>query len=517
MLPRFLWLALLLLGGCASVPLPTPSHALSPGGTALGDAVQQRAAAHPGASGFRLLASSSDAFLARAELIRAAQRSLDIQYYIVHDGLTTRALIHELLKAADRGVRVRVLIDDTSSDGWDYEIGVLAAHPNIQVRLFNPLHLGRSTGITRNLGRLFNLAEQHRRMHNKLWLADNSVAIVGGRNLGDEYFGAKAEMNFSDLDLLGVGPVAKELGQSFDQYWNSAISRPIEDYLWGKPERADLERARRSLDHYLEKSRVRHSAYLQRLHLRGASSNLDSWLDDLVWAPGRAIWDDPLKVLDRGQSRPQQQLSTQLEPLFRQVSKELILVSAYFVPTDSGVTYLTGRADDGVSVRLLTNSLEATDVPAVHAGYAPYRMALLEHGVQLHELRAQPDQRLAGAPWTVRGSSSASLHSKAIVFDRRQVFIGSFNFDPRSIIWNTEVGIIVDSPELAEQTRKLALAGMSPSVSYQVRIDHSGSRPRLTWVDERDGHPHVLHHEPGSLWRRFNAWIAGAIGLERML
>ena len=159
MLQRFLLLALLLLGGCASAPPPTPSHALAASGTLLGDGVQHRAAAHPGQSGFHLLPSSSDAFLARVDLIRAAQRSLDIQYYIVHDGITTRALIYELLRAADRGVRVRVLIDDTSSDGWDYEIATLAAHPNIQIRLFNPLHLGRSTGITRNLGRLFNLAE----------------------------------------------------------------------------------------------------------------------------------------------------------------------------------------------------------------------------------------------------------------------------------------------------------------------------------------------------------------------
>ncbi|WP_374439457.1 phospholipase D family protein [Pseudomonas panipatensis] len=517
MLPRLLLLALLLLGGCASAPMPTPSHALPARGTPLGDAVQQLTMAHPGASGFRLLPSSSDAFLARAELIRAAQRSLDIQYYIVHDGITTRALVRELLRAADRGVRVRVLIDDTSSDGWDYEIGTLAAHPNIQVRLFNPLHLGRSTGITRNLGRLFNLAEQHRRMHNKLWLADDSVAIVGGRNLGDEYFGANAAMNFRDLDLLSAGPVAHELGQSFDQYWNSAISRPIQDYLWDAPDADELARARRRLEHYLEKSKVRHSAYLERLRQRSLTSNLSTWLDDLVWAPGRAVWDNPLKVLDGGEAKPQQQLSSQLAPLFNQVSQELILVSAYFVPTSSGVDYLTERTRKGVSVRLLTNSLEATDVPAVHAGYAPYRMVLLEHGVKLYELRAQPDQRLAGAPWMVRGSSSASLHSKAIIFDQRQVFVGSFNFDPRSILWNTEVGVIVDSPELAMQARKLALAGMSPSVSYQVRIDHSGSQPRLFWTDERNGHVHVLRHEPGSLWRRFSAWAAGAIGLEKML
>ncbi len=212
MLPRLLLLILLALGGCASAPPPEPSHVLPVQGTRLDNQISERAAAHPGQSGFHLLGASVDAFLARAELIRKAQRSLDIQYYIVHDGLTTRALIRELLHAADRGVRVRILIDDTSSDGWDYELGALAAHPNIQVRLFNPLHLGRSTGITRNLGRLFNLSEQHRRMHNKLLLADNSVAIVGGRNLGDEYFDAKPEMNFTDLDLMGVGPVAQPAG-----------------------------------------------------------------------------------------------------------------------------------------------------------------------------------------------------------------------------------------------------------------------------------------------------------------
>lgn len=517
MLPRLLLLALLLLGGCASAPLPTPSHALPAQGTLLGDAVRQRAAAHPGQSGFRLLPSSSDAFLARAQLIRAAQRSLDIQYYIVHDGITTRALIAELLRAADRGVRVRVLIDDTSSDGWDYAIGTLAAHPNIQIRLFNPLHLGRSTGFTRNLGRLLNLAEQHRRMHNKLWLADDSIAIVGGRNLGDEYFGAKTEMNFRDLDLLAAGPVAGELGQSFDQYWNSAISRPIEDYLWDKPSPGELARARKHLQHYLEKSQVRDSSYLVQLRQRSLSSNLADWLDELVWAPGRAVWDDPLKVLDRGDGQAGPQLSEQLAPLFQRVHQELILVSAYFVPTEQGMNYLTGRADQGVSIRLLTNSLEATDVPAVHAGYAPSRRALLEHGIQLYELRAQPDRHLAGAPWRVRASSNASLHSKAIVFDRRQVFVGSFNFDPRSIIWNTEVGIIVDSPELAAQTRALALAGMAPSVSYRVRIERNGNRPRLAWDYERDGQLRTRHREPGNFWRRFNAWITGAIGLEKML
>jgi len=173
-------------------------------------------------------------------LIRNAQTSLDLQYYIVHDGISTRMLVDELLKAADRGVRVRILLDDTTSDGLDQIIATLAAHPKVQIRLFNPLHLGRSTGVTRAMGRVFNLSLQHRRMHNKLWLADNSVAIVGGRNLGDEYFDAEPNLNFTDIDMLSVGPVAEQLGHSFDQYWNSALSKPIDDFVSNKPSKVDL-------------------------------------------------------------------------------------------------------------------------------------------------------------------------------------------------------------------------------------------------------------------------------------
>ena len=324
-------------------------------------------------------------------------------------------------------------------------------------------------------------------------------------------------MNFTDLDLLGVGPIANQLSHSFDQYWNSAISRPIEDFLWRAPYPGELESARRKLQRYLRKESVKESGYIRHLFDRGDQPRLGNWLENLTWARAEAIWDAPLKVLSRGEPDPHLLLSPHLAGLFKGVQKELILVSAYFVPAKDGLNYLTGKADSGVRVRLLTNSLEATDVPAVHAGYAPYRMALLEHGVKLYELRANPDQPLSGAPWRLHGSSSASLHSKAMVFDRRKVFIGSFNFDPRSILWNTEVGVIVDSPLLAEQVRQLALEGMAPSVSYQVRIDRSGSRPKLVWIDERDGRPQVLRHEPGSLWRRLNAWVAGMIGLEKML
>ncbi|WP_395593234.1 MULTISPECIES: phospholipase D family protein [Pseudomonas] len=511
-------LLMLLLSSCASLNAPRePSQALPASDSAFGRSVQAQAAPYGGQSGFRLLSNSTEAFTARAELIRHAQSSLDLQYYIVHDGVSTRMLVEELLKAADRGVRVRILLDDTTSDGLDQIIATLAAHPQIHIRLFNPLHLGRSTGVTRAAGRLFNLSLQHRRMHNKLWLADNSVAIVGGRNLGDEYFDAEPNLNFTDIDMLSVGPVAEQLGHSFDQYWNSALSKPIEEFLSSKPTARDLQNTRMRLEESLEETRKQNHALYQQLMTFKTDPRMDIWRKELIWAWNQALWDAPSKVLSKGEPDPQLLLTTQLAPELTGVSKELIMISAYFVPGQPGLVYLTGRADAGVSVSLLTNSLEATDVPAVHGGYAPYRKALLEHGVKLFELRRQPGDGGGSGPHvfyskSFRGSDS-SLHSKAIIFDRRKSFIGSFNFDPRSVLWNTEVGVLVDSPQLAEHVRELALQGMAPALSYEAKLQDGN----IVWVTEDNGRMHTLSKEPGSWWRRFNAWFSTSVGLEQML
>ena len=515
-LPFALLLATLLCG-CTSLDISRePSQALPAEQSTFGRSVQAQAALHEGRSGFRLLSDSTEAFTARAELIRNAQSSLDLQYYIVHDGISTRMLVDELLKAADRGVRVRILLDDTTSDGQEQTISTLAAHPNIQIRLFNPLHLGRATGVTRSLGRLFNLSLQHRRMHNKLWLADNSMAIVGGRNLGDEYFDAEPNLNFTDIDLLGVGPVAEQLGHSFDQYWNSALSKPIEQFMSHRPAARELVESRLRLQASLEQTHKENQALYQQLTTYKTQPRLDTWRSQLIWAWNQALWDAPSKVLARDEPDPQLLLTTQLGPELSGVSEELIMISAYFVPGQPGLVYLTSRADAGVSVSLLTNSLEATDVPAVHGGYAPYRKALLQHGVRLFELRRQPGDD-GSSPHLFYsksyGESDSSLHSKAIIFDRQKSFIGSFNFDPRSVLWNTEVGVLVDSPELADQVRELALQGMAPTLSYQARLKDG----RLVWTTEDNGKLHDLDREPGSWWRRFNAWFATTIGLESML
>ena len=462
-----------------------------------------------------MLPNSSEAFRARAELIRNAQTSLDLQYYIVHDGLSTRMLVDELLKAADRGVRVRILLDDTASDGLDDILATLAAHPNIQIRLFNPLQLGRSTGVTRAMGRLFNLSRQHRRMHNKLWLADNSAAIVGGRNLGDEYFDAQPDLNFTDIDLLSVGPVAEQLGHSFDQYWNSALSQPIGDFVSSRLSHRELSQARTALEASLKKSKLAHQALFQQLAAYETHPQMEVWRKELIWAWNQALWDAPSKVLAKDEPDPHLLLTTQLAPDLAGVSKELILISAYFVPGKTGLVYLTGRADAGVDVRLLTNSLEATDVPAVHGGYAPYRKALLEHGVKLYELRRQPGSTGGSGLHLFHPgmNSDSSLHSKAMIFDQQKSFIGSFNFDPRSGLWNTEVGVLVDSPELAAEARKLALQGMAPALSYEPKLEEG----KIVWVTEDNGQMHTLTREPGNWWRRLNAWVSKTVGLERML
>ena len=512
---RFLCVMLfaLLFVGCATTRMPHDfSEAIPASESAFGRSIQTQAAAHEGRSGFRLLPNSSEAFRARAELIRNAQKSIDLQYYIVHNGLSTRALVNEMLLAADRGVRIRMLLDDTATDGQEEVIATLAVHPNIHIRVFNPLHLGRSTVVTRTMGRLLDLSQQHRRMHNKLWLADNSAAIVGGRNLGDEYFDARPDLNFTDMDLLCIGPVAEQLGHSFDQYWNSALSQSISDFQINKPTAQDLLKSRQRLEQSLQSSRTEHRALYDHLMTYQTRPQFETWRKQLIWAHSTAMWDAPSKVLADGEPARALLMATQLRPELDGVSNELIMMSAYFVPQKSGMDYLLGRADAGVDVRLLTNSLEATDVPAVHGGYAPYRRALLEHGVELYELRRQPGDPSAGR-LSFRGSSDSSLHTKAIVFDRRKTFIGSFNFDPRSVLWNTEVGVLVDSPELAEYTRELAQQGMAPALSYQVKL----MGDKLVWATEDNGQRHVLTSEPGGMWRRFNAWISKAVGLEKML
>ncbi|CAM5575206.1 Phospholipase OS=Stutzerimonas stutzeri OX=316 GN=CXK95_14165 PE=4 SV=1 [Stutzerimonas stutzeri] len=307
--------------------------------------------------------------------------------------------------------------------------------------------------------------------------------------------------------------MARQLADSFDQYWNHQLSVPIQHFFWRPPARHKLSEAREQLQQYLQQARRDDGPLYRRLIRYQREPQLQRWLDELIWAPAAALWDDPDKLLADGP--PTQLLTTQLAPALTAVQDELMgWCRRTSCPPTAASTTCVERRRDGVTIRILTNSLEATDVPAVHGGYAPYRQRMLEQGVRLFELRRQPDQK---SSYSFFGESESSLHSKAAVFDRQRVFIGSLNFDPRSVLWNSEVGILAQSPALAREVHRLTLEGMAPATSYEVKLARRGDTRQLVWIAEEQGQRIILEREPGGFWRRLNAWLADVVGLERML
>lgn len=509
--------AVLWLAGCTSLHVDYPrteSRApLDADGSTLRTQVMHAAARHGGQSGFRLLANGPDAFAARAIAAMRAEQSLDIQTYLVHDGLTTRLLMQQVLEAAERGVRVRILVDDISSRGNDFGIATLAAHPNIDVRLFNPVRVGRESDVSRTLVMLANFRRLHRRMHNKLWIVDNAVAISGGRNIGDAYFGAAGNVNFADLDLLSAGPITQDLSRSFDAYWNHPNAVPVEAFVTRRPSERDLRRLRDRLQAYLSTPAIGRAPWLGWLRERQEGDILALDGEALAWGSARAVWDDPAKIDSERVPHGQQTLMDGLRPAFDAAREDVLLVSAYFVPGPQGVAFLGDLAARGVRVRVLTNSLQSTDVPLVWGAYADDRAPLLSAGVALHEMKPLLRRRLSVDRFGIHGSSGASLHTKAMVFDHERVFIGSFNLDARSLRWNTEVGVVVDSPALATLLRELLGEAFEPANSHALalRDGHVVYRSR----DERG--EVVVRRPPASPLRRVQAWLADLLGPDDML
>ncbi len=470
----------------SEVERPHSSALPDTGATRLGRALAPLAAANPGKSGVHPLDNARDAFAARVVLARAAERSLDVQYYIWRDDTTGNLLCKELWDAAERGVRVRLLLDDNSTRGLDDDLIALDAHPHIEVRLFNPY---ANRGV--RLGELLtDFGRLNRRMHNKSFTADNQATIVGGRNVGDEYFGADTPVAFSDLDVLAMGAVVPEVSKAFDAYWNSESAYPAASLIRDTPMSAAQVRdewtklqADPAAAKYVDA--VRNTPLVRQLLAR----NLP-----LDWAPARVIQDDPAKVLNPPE-RTELHMLPLLEAALGEARRELDLVSPYFVPTKEGTAALNAFAARGVRVRVLTNSLAATDVAPVHAGYAKYREELLRGGVRLYELK--PTITTKTDRGGVGGSSDASLHAKTFAVDRSRIFVGSFNFDPRSARLNTEMGVVVESPTLAAQLSG-ALDTLLPLDAYEVLLVEE----RLQWIDGGTRHT----SEPGAgLLRRL--WI----------
>ncbi|GAA4339653.1 phospholipase D family protein [Variovorax defluvii] len=465
--------------GCAVLPAAVerpPSHALtSTDDTQLGRELAPELAAHPGRSGILPLVEPEDAFAARVVLAHAAERSLDLQYYIWRGDTTGQLLFEAAWSAAERGVRVRILVDDNNTPGLDPALAVLDAHPRIEVRLFNPFaNRGFRMGdFVLDFGRV------NRRMHNKSFTADNQVTIVGGRNVGDEYFGANALLGFQDLDVAAVGPVVREVSREFDLYWNSEAAYPAAALLpRPAPGAADALRAqwaqlRQSPETQRYLDAVRQAPLIREVNERRVR---------FEWADARIVSDQPSKVT-AASDRETRLMFPLLREAMGDPRRELDLVSPYFVPGLDGTRDLAALAQRGVKVRVLTNSLAATDVSAVHAGYARYRRELLQAGAVLYELKpgaAPPQPPAEERRRNPGGSSAASLHAKTFAVDRQRVFVGSLNLDPRSVRLNTEMGVVIDSPVLA---RRLAeeIDKVVPERAYLVRLAPGDGR--MEWIE----------------------------------
>jgi cardiolipin synthase C len=500
-----------LLLGCASLPSlegREESRAIEPvAGHALTNVVSELQARHPGLSGVYALRSGYASFAARAGLMESAARSLDVQMYIWRDDTTGLLLFGALRQAADRGVRVRLLLDDNNTSGLDALLAVLDSHPGIEVRLFNPFvqrKAGRLLGFATDFGRL------NRRMHNKTVTADGVATILGGRNHGDEYFSAGEGAGFVDLDVLAVGPVVRDVARSFDDYWASRSAYPVDRLL----PRVDANRGAAEFSRLDENLRsdaaTQYIAELRRLtlvrDLLAGTLNLD-------WVRTRLIVDPPAKAL--GQAPETQLIASRLErALGGQTERNLDLVSAYLVPGRRGMRVLTDVARRGAKLRILTNALESTDVAAVHSGYAKYRRALLRNGAQLYEFKRTRGPARARV-FTRSGSSDASLHSKTLAIDGERIFIGSFNFDLRSADLNTELGLLMDSPRLAGSLAD-SFEMEVPLSAYRVEFGPNG---RLRWVELREGAAPIYHtREPGaSLGRRIAVRLLSWLPIDGLL
>lgn len=537
---------------CASLPQEvhrTPSTALSnPVATPLGRLVAD-SAPNPDLSGFHLVASGQEAYGTIVTLAEKAVRTLDLQYYIVAGDESSREVFRHVRAAAERGVRVRLLVDDLHSDGKDRAFLMFAQHPNIEVRLFNPFPGGRFSKMTRMLSSAADLKRVNRRMHNKVIIADNALAMTGGRNIANAYFLRAPDSNFVDLDVIVAGPATRKLSEAFDRYWNSPFAFPVEALAspasGSAPTNRNQAGSQRSEQAGAEPAKAEPGARnpasgtaaapeqalvdaedeQKRFEAQGMTSpaRIDATRSYLArqiagrklnfeWASATVLVDDPAKVSPEKTTEAADSMVADLARMLDDAKQEVILISPYFVPGERGVTWLGGLAKRGVKVRVLTNSLAATDSPIVHVGYKKYRKPLLEAGVELHELKARlgKQQRAIGD----FSSSQASLHVKAAVADRNVLFVGSMNFDPRSITQNTETALIIRSPKLAAEVARL-FAGSIDQNSYLLKLSDSGD---LLWMDGMGPNAKALDTEPDTTWSQ-RVWIdlLGPITPEELL
>ena len=500
-----------LVTGCATLPPPKDrleTTALNDTtGTRLGRAITPEVAANPGKTGIHALPDPRDAFAARVLLANAAEKSLDAQYYIWNGDQVGYLMFQALWQAAERGVRVRLLLDDLNTKGLDPTLAVLDAHPNIEVRLYNPL-VGRDA---RALYFLTDFTRLNRRMHNKSFTADNQVTVVGGRNIAGEYFGAGVGLTFADLDVLAVGSAVPEVSKEFDVYWNSASAYPASGFV-GPP----MPDGTANLEAKFAANRAdpESIAYLEAVRATPLVSELLDRKLPLEWADAEVVSDDPAKTLDTTE-RTDVLLFPELVRKMGPAEKTLDIVSPYFIPGAGGTEHLTALAKRGVTVRILTNSLAASEAKSVHSGYAKRRRDLLQAGVQLYEIKPTAAKHAGESGDRFGSGSSSGLHAKTLAVDSRRIFVGSFNLDPRSARLNTELGLVISSPVLAQGLTRFFDVEV-PMLAYEVRLAADGDS--LEWIERTASGEKRYDTEPETNWsKRMGVELLSILPIDWML
>jgi len=480
----FLAIALAVLSGCASVDFDRPktvTHAFhDTDDTYLGQGL-------------------IDALASRLLMAESAERSIDAQYYLLKNDIVGRAFINVLLRAADRGVRVRLLLDDIFTSGYDAGMAGLVSHPNFEIRIFNPF----ANRSARFLDGITSFSRVNRRMHNKSFTVDNQMTIIGGRNIADEYFGAREDAKFGDLDVLAIGPVVKEVSATFDSYWNHERAAPVAAFAKMPDDpaaelariRVLLEETRKEVEGTPYAAAVRQQVFVY----------VETENDIFTWAPYVLAVDSPDKSF-KSKAAEASSIKTTLFESLQSAEDEMIIISPYFVPRKDGIEAISEIRSRGIGVTIITNSLAANNQSSVHGGYAPSRKPLLRIGVKIYEVR--PDADVSGSEIVAASGAKATLHTKAFIVDRKELFIGSFNFDPRSANINTELGVIIKSPEMATEFAEV-VESRKDSQAYEVFLNE---QDQLRWRSFENGEEVIDTKEPRTTW-----WQRFVAGFMRML
>lgn len=501
----------LALGGCASIDYDYPRAEsfviTSTDQTRLARQLTDAGLAiPPGQSGFYPMVDGIDALAARLLLAQRAEVSIDVQYYLIKNDIIGRVFVLSLLHAADRGVRVRLLLDDMFTSGYDVGIAALESHPNFEVRIFNPFNRGAAGRVG---SALTSFSRINRRMHNKSFTVDNTITLIGGRNIADEYFGVREDSAFGDLDVVAIGPIVQDVSDMFDTYWNHETALPAPAFLKELDDReAGLDELRDRLE--AANDEIRSSTYAGAVRER----IYDYVAEDesiFSWAPYELVVDSPDKGI-KSRAAEAESITTGLARSINGAESELIIVSPYFVPLKTGIQKLIDLQTSGIDVTVITNSLAANNQFTVHSGYSPSRKPLLEAGVKIWEVR--PDATIAGTEFIDASGATATLHTKAFIVDRRELFIGSFNFDPRSANINTELGVVIKDPEMSTFFAE-RLDAAYQEFAYQVFLNEKG---KVRWRGWEDSKEVIFDKEPEtSWWTRFKAGFVKILPIKSQL